>query len=401
MDKIIDQLVIENKTKIIFLITDGVGGLPVEGKGGTELQVAKKPNLDNIAARSICGLMDPIMPGITPGSGPAHFALFGYNPIESNIGRGVLEAAGINLPMTDRDVAIRINFATIDKNGNIIDRRAGRIETEESKRVCKKIRDNVSLAPDAEFIIEAVKDHRAALLIRGDNLGGDLADTDPQLVGVPPLDPKALNKESEKTAQLAKRFLEQAFKVLADEQKANAILFRGFAKHRPYKSMLERYKLKSIAIANYPMYRGVAFLLNMDLHPVTANIKSEFEAVAQNFDKYDFFYVHVKPTDSTGEDGNFDAKVKVIEEVDSLIPILTDLDPDVFVVTADHSTPAMMKSHSWHPVPVLLHSRFCRTDNVTRFDEISCIQGGLGRMASMQLMPIILANAQRLMKYGA
>lgn len=401
MNHVVDQLVTENATKIIFLVLDGVGGLPMEGKGGTELQVAKKPNLDKLAAKSICGLMDPILPGITPGSGPAHFALFGYNPIESNIGRGVLEAAGINLPMTDRDVAIRINFATIDKNGNITDRRAGRIDSDENARVCKKIRENVSLAPDAEFIIETVKDHRAALLIRGDNLGGDLADTDPQLVGVPPLDPKALNKESEKTAQLAKRFLDQAFKVLADEQKANALLFRGFAKHRPYPSMLERYKLKSLAVANYPMYRGVAFLLNMDLHPVTANIKSEFEAVAQNFDKYDFFFVHVKPTDSTGEDGNFDAKVKVIEEVDSLIPILTSLNPDVMVVTADHSTPSIMKAHSWHPVPVLLHSKYCRTDNVTQFDEISCIQGGLGRMPSMELMPIILANAKRLMKFGA
>ncbi|HEX9975280.1 MAG TPA: phosphoglycerate mutase, partial [bacterium] len=200
MDNVVDQLATENTTKIIFLVLDGVGGLPMEGKGGTELQVARKPNLDNLAAKSICGLMDPVLPGITPGSGPAHFALFGYNPIENNIGRGVLEAAGINLPMTDRDVAIRINFATIDKNGNIIDRRAGRIETEESKRVCKKIRENVSLAPDAEFIIEAVKEHRAALLIRGDNLGGDLADTDPQHVGVPPLEPKALNMESQKTA---------------------------------------------------------------------------------------------------------------------------------------------------------------------------------------------------------
>ncbi|MCU0643857.1 MAG: phosphoglycerate mutase, partial [bacterium] len=209
------------------------------------------------------------------------------------------------------------------------------------------------------------------------------------------------NKESQKTAQLAKRFLDQAFKVLSDEQKANALLLRGFAKHRPYKSMLERYKLKTLAVANYPMYRGVAFLLNMDLHPVTADIKSEFEAVAQNYEKYDFFFVHVKPTDSKGEDGDFDAKVKVIEQVDALIPMLTSLNPDVFVVTADHSTPAIMKGHSWHPVPVLLHSKFCRTDNVTKFDEISCIQGGLGRMPSMQLMPIILANAQRLMKYGA
>lgn len=401
MDFFIDQLVIENKTKIIFLVIDGVGGLSLAGKGGTELQVAHTPNLDQLAADSICGLLDPILPGVTPGSGPAHFALFGYNPIESNIGRGVLEAAGINLPMTDRDVAIRINFATSDKNGNIIDRRAGRIDTETNKRICQKIRENVSLAPDAEFIIETVKEHRAVLLIRGDNLGGDLTDTDPQQLGVPPLEPNALNKESEITAKLTKRFLEQAHKVLADEEKANTVLLRGFAKHRPYKSMMERFKLKCLTIANYPMYRGVAFLLNMDLNLVLSDVKSQFEAVNQNYDKYDFFFVHVKATDARGEDGNFDEKVKVIEEVDSLIPILTELNPDVFVVTADHSTPAAMKSHSWHPVPVLLKSGICRPDPVIRFDEISCIQGGLGRQPSMNLMPIVLANAQRLRKFGA
>ncbi|MDZ7263894.1 MAG: 2,3-bisphosphoglycerate-independent phosphoglycerate mutase [candidate division KSB1 bacterium] len=401
MQPLVDQLVIENTTKIIFLVMDGLGGLAASDKRGTELQMAHKPNLDSLAAKSICGLMDPILPGITPGSGPAHFALFGYDPIESNIGRGVLEAAGINLPMTDRDVAIRINFATVDKNGNIIDRRAGRIDTEENRRICQKIRNHVSLAPEAEFIIETVKEHRAALLLRGDNLGGDLADTDPQQLGVPPLPPRALNPQSEKTAQLSQRFLEQAHRVLADEPKANTLLLRGFAKHKPYPSMWQRYKLKSLAVANYPMYRGIAFLLNMDLHPVTPDIKSEFEAVAQKYDQYDFFFVHVKPTDSKGEDGNFDAKVKVIEEVDSLLPILTGLNPDVMVVTADHSTPALLKAHSWHPVPVLLYSKYCRADQVQRFDEISCIQGGLGRMPSMQLMPIVLANALRLNKFGA
>ncbi len=401
MDYLIDQLVIENTTKIILLVMDGVGGLPMPGKAGTELQVAKKPNLDKLAADSICGLLDPILPGITPGSGPAHFALFGYDPIEANIGRGVLEAAGVNLPLTDRDVAIRINFATSDKNGNIIDRRAGRLDTETNKRVCQKIRENVSLAPDAEIIIETVKEHRAALIIRGDNLGGDLIDTDPQKIGIPPLAPKALNPESEKTAKLTKRFLNQAHRVIADEAKANTILLRGFAKHRPYKSMMERFKLRCLAVANYPMYRGVAFLLNMDLHPVLPDVKSQFEAVKANYDKYDFFFVHFKATDARGEDGNFDEKVKVIEEVDALIPILTALNPDVLVVTADHSTPALMKAHSWHPVPVLLKSAFCRTDSVTRFDEISCIQGGLGRMPSMNLMPIVLANAQRLAKFGA
>jgi len=401
MSHFVDELATENNTKIVFLVLDGLGGLPVKGKKGTELQVARTPNLDSLAAESVCGLMDPILPGVTPGSGPAHFALFGYDPVEANIGRGVLEAAGINLPLTDRDVAIRINFATRDAQGNITDRRAGRIATEINQRVCEKIRRNVSLKPDADIILETVKEHRAALLIRGDALGGDIDDTDPQKLGVPPLEPVANTPGSEKTVALVKKFLDQAHKAIADEPNANTVLLRGFAKHKPYRSMYERYKLKSLAIANYPMYRGVAFLLNMDLHPVTRDTASEFQAVKEKYDEYDYFFVHVKGTDARGEDGDFDAKVKVIEEVDTLLPALTDLNPDVMVVTADHSTPAAMSGHSWHPVPVLLKSDICRPDLVTRFDEISCIQGGLSRMPSMQLMPIILANANRLQKFGA
>lgn len=401
MSHFVDELATENNTKIVFLVLDGLGGLPVKGKKGTELQVARTPNLDSLAAESVCGLMDPILPGVTPGSGPAHFALFGYDPVEANIGRGVLEAAGINLPLTDRDVAIRINFATRDAQGNITDRRAGRIATEINQRVCEKIRRNVSLKPDADIILETVKEHRAALLIRGDDLGGNIDDTDPQKLGVPPLEPVANTPGSEKTVALVKKFLDQAHKAIADEPNANTVLLRGFAKHKPYRSMYERYKLKSLAIANYPMYRGVAFLLNMDLHPVTRDTASEFQAVKEKYDEYDYFFVHVKGTDARGEDGDFDAKVKVIEEVDTLLPALTDLNPDVMVVTADHSTPAAMSGHSWHPVPVLLKSDICRPDLVTRFDEISCIQGGLSRMPSMQLMPIILANANRLQKFGA
>jgi len=401
MKSVVDELVIKGNSKIIFLVLDGLGGLPEPAGGGTELQVAKTPNLDELAKKSICGLMDPILPGITPGSGPAHFALFGYDPIEANIGRGVLEAAGINLPMTDRDVAIRINFATSDKHGNVIDRRAGRLATDENKRICERIRNHVSLAPEADFIIETVKEHRAALLIRGDNLGGNIADTDPQQVGVPPLDVIAADAASEKTARIVKKFLKQAHEIIADEPGGNTLLLRGFAKHKPYQSMMERFKLNCLAVANYPMYRGVAFLLGMDLNPVTPDTKTEFEAVAQRYNEFDFFFVHVKATDARGEDGDFAAKVKVIEDVDALLPILTNLNPDVLVVTADHSTPALLKGHSWHPVPILLHSKVCRVDTVKTFDEIACIQGGLGRMPSMQLMPIILANAGRLTKFGA
>jgi len=401
MNSLVDELSIKNDTKIIFLVMDGLGGLRSAGKKGTELQVAHSPNLDKLAQDSICGLMDPILPGVTPGSGPAHFALFGYNPVEANIGRGVLEAAGINLPLTDRDVAIRINFATRDADGNITDRRAGRLATDINKRICEKIRKNVSIAPEAEFVIETVKEHRAVLVIRGDDLGGDINDTDPQKLGVPPLEPEAGDEASGKTVKIVKRFLEQAHDLIADEPAGNTMLLRGFAKHKPYKSMMERFKLKTLAVANYPMYRGVAFLLDMDLNPVTADTKTEFEAVKENYDKYDFFFVHVKGTDARGEDGDFDAKVKVIEEVDSLLPMLTGLNPDVMVVTADHSTPAEMSSHSWHPVPVLVHSNICRVDDVQTFDEIACINGGLGRMPSMNLMPIVLGNAGRLTKFGA
>ena len=401
MQSIVDQLTIENNTKIIFLVVDGIGGLRQKGKTETELQIANTPNLDKLAQNSVCGLLDPILPGVTPGSGPAHFSLFGYDPIEANIGRGVLEAAGINLPLTDRDVAIRINFATRDQNGNITDRRAGRIDTETNKRICNNIKETVSLLPEADFVLETVKEHRAALVIRGDNLGGEINDTDPQKLGVPPLELQAATPASEKTVKLVKNFLHQAHKVIADEPKANTILLRGFAKHKPYNSMWDRFKMKCLAIANYPMYRGVAFLLNMDLHPITSNTKAEFESVREQYEQYDFFFVHVKATDARGEDGDFDGKVKVIEEVDSLLPILTNLNPDVMVVTADHSTPAVMSAHSWHPIPVLVHSEFCRPDLVSKFDEISCIQGGLGRMPSKNLMPIVLANAQRLQKFGA
>jgi len=400
--EVFEQLVVKNDSKIIFLVLDGVGGLAMEGKGGTELQVARTPNLDALAAKSSCGVFDLVYPGITPGSGPGHFALFGYDPLTCNIGRGVLEAAGIEFKLTGKDVAIRVNFATADQQGNLIDRRAGRLDTEENKRVCAKLRQRIHLhAMGVDVFIEPVKEHRAAVVFRGENLSGDLEDTDPQITGVPPKAPKATSPEGERMIPLVTAFLEQAHKILADEPKANTMLLRGFAKFHPYKTMTERYGLKCLAVANYPMYRGIANILGMELNPITENIKTQFEAVGENFKKYDFFFVHVKYTDSRGEDGDFDAKVKVIEEVDSLLPILTDLHPDVMVVTADHSTPAVLKAHSWHPVPVLLHAKYVRVDEVKAFNEIACLAGALGQQPMVNLMPLVLANALRLQKYGA
>jgi 2,3-bisphosphoglycerate-independent phosphoglycerate mutase len=397
----IDSLVIKNETKIVFLIMDGLGGLPMGGQGQTELEAAQTPNMDALAKRSICGLLDPVGYGITPGSGPAHFALFGYDPVKNNIGRGILEAAGIDYPMTERDLLIRINFATIDKDGVVVDRRAGRIDNDTNKRICRKLQENIRKISDVEVIFEPVKEHRALLVLRGDGLREDIQETDPQKTGFPALPPKAMVQEAEETAVILQRLIDKTKGVLADESKANMMLLRGYSRYRRYPYISERFGLNALAIASYPMYRGIARLLGMVIGPQPGTIEEEILALRKNYDKYDFFFVHVKPTDSRGEDGNFDAKVKVIEEVDSLIPLVTELNPDVLVVTGDHSTPAALASHSWHPLPVMLHSATCRPDRVERFGERDCICGGLGRMPMVHLMGLALAHARRLVKFGA
>ena len=398
---LISELLISNSTKIVFLIMDGLGGIQMEGKGGTELQVAQTPSLDQLAEVSSCGLLDPVGPGVTPGSGPAHFALFGYDPVRYNIGRGILEATGVDFPLTEKDVVARINFATVDSQGKVTDRRAGRISTETNQRVCQKIRQGLKPGPGLEVLVQTVKEHRGILVLRGEGLRGEIQDTDPEREGVPPLEAKALVPEAKKTASRVQNLLSQVGKILADEPKANMVLLRGFAKHTRYPSMKERYGLNSLAIAAYPMYRGISRLVGMTVLSNVTNLEEEFRALEENFPKYDFFFLHVKQTDSRGEDGDFDAKVKVIEEVDRYIPRVRALNPDVLVVTGDHATPAKLASHSWHSLPVILHSKFCLVDGVKKFDEVSCIQGALGKMPSVDLMPLALANARRLNKFGA
>jgi 2,3-bisphosphoglycerate-independent phosphoglycerate mutase len=397
----IDTLVIPNDTKIVFLIMDGLGGLPMDGRDQTELEAAKTPNLDKLARKSVCGLLDPIGYGVTPGSGPAHFALFGYDPIKNNIGRGILEAAGIDFPMTERDLLIRLNFATIDKNGVVIDRRAGRIDNETNKRICRKLQDSIKKLSDVEVIFEPVREHRALLALRGGDLREEIQETDPQKTGLPFLPPDALVPEAESTATLLKELADKARGVLSDEAKANMLLLRGYSRYRRYPSLKERFGLNALAIANYPMYRGIARLLGMVIGPLPQTIEEEFKALSEHYGEYDFFFVHVKPTDSRGEDGNFEAKVKVIEEVDGLVPMVTNLKPDVLVITGDHSTPAALASHSWHPLPVILYSTTCRPDRVERFSERDCVYGGMGRMPMVHLMGLALAHARRLEKFGA
>jgi 2,3-bisphosphoglycerate-independent phosphoglycerate mutase len=399
--KILSELVIPGTTKIVFLILDGLGGIQMEGKGGTELQVARTPNLDDLANASSCGLLDPVGPGITPGSGPAHFALFGYDPFEYNIGRGILEATGIDFPLTERDVVARMNFATVDKKGNVVDRRAGRISTENSRRICQKLQTGLHVGGGVEVIVEPVKEHRAILVLRGEGLRGEIEDTDPEREGIPPFEPKAAIPSAEETAAIVRKIVSRTKDLLTDEPKANMVLLRGFAKHTRYPSMKERYGLNPLAIATYPMYRGISRLVGMTVLSAVSNLEEEFQSLADHFAAYDFFYLHVKQTDSRGEDGNFDAKVAVIEEVDRFIPHVMSLKPDVLVVTGDHSTPAKLSAHSWHPLPLILHSSYCLIDGVKKFDEVSCIGGALGRMRSVDLMSLSLANARRLSKFGA
>ena len=394
------ELSIPGQGKIVMLVIDGLGGLPVEPGGPTELEAAQTPNLDALAAESICGLNVPISPGITPGSGPSHLALFGYDPLRYEIGRGVLEACGIGFPLGPNDVAARGNFCTVDENGLIADRRAGRIPTEKGAELCRILR-TIQL-PGVETFVEPVKEYRFVLVLRGEGLSGGLTETDPQQLGVPPRKMEALIPEAQHTAELFNQWIAQARELLADQHPANMVLLRGPDKTPSLPSMAEVYGLKAAAIATYPMYRGVAKLVGMDILETGETLEEEVETLKTHWTGYDFFYFHVKKTDSAGEDGDFARKVAILEHVDEVvIPAIISLEPDVFIVTGDHSTPALLRSHSWHPVPTLLHSKYCRPDEVKAFGERACMRGGLGLFSATDLMPLAMANALRLTKYGA
>jgi len=397
----IEQLIIKNDKKIIFLIMDGLGGLPQEGGTKTELEAAATPNLDRLAASGTCGLLDPVGYGITPGSGPAHFALFGYDPVKFNVGRGLLSAAGLEFPMTPGDLYMRANFATLNKFGHIADRRAGRLDTEKNKLLCMKLKANVHLQSAKEVFFVTEKEHRALVVLRGGKFSEQVSETDPQKTGLPPLDARALVAEAESTAAAVRELSDKIVKALGQEEKANAMLLRGYALYRSFPGMPELFGLNPLAVATYPMYKGVARLLGMTVAADTATIEEEIQALSSNYSNFNFFFIHIKATDSCGEDGNFTEKVKVIEKMDSLIPEICALNPDVLVVTGDHSTPAAMAGHSFHPVPVLLSAKTCRPDAAQIFGESACLTGGLGRMPTKYLMGVALAHAGKLQKFGA
>jgi 2,3-bisphosphoglycerate-independent phosphoglycerate mutase len=393
------ELHVKNDNKIVMLVADGLGGLPLAPGGRTELESASTPHLDALAKIGVQGASIPVCPGIAPGSGPGHLGLFGYDPIQYVIGRGALEATGIGFAMQPGDVAARGNFATLDAAGQISDRRAGRIATDESAPLAIRLRE--AKVPGYEVFVEPVKEHRFVVVFRGPGLAGNVKDTDPQAVGVPPLPAEAQDAASQKTAAIANQWIAAATRLLAGEKKANGLTLRGFAGRPNLPSYEEVYGLKAAAIAVYPMYKGLAQLVGMEIVGQPQTLADEVALLEQNWSRYDFFFLHYKYTDSTGEDGNFEAKVKRIEEFDAVLPRVMALGPKVLIVTGDHSTPSYLRSHSWHPVPTLLVSDCCRPDGHTTFGESTAIRGGLGQFKAKYLMTLALANAGRLGKYGA
>ncbi|MCI0453716.1 MAG: 2,3-bisphosphoglycerate-independent phosphoglycerate mutase [Candidatus Dadabacteria bacterium] len=407
MQEIIRELLEPNDTKIVLCVLDGLGGLPLDGK--TELEAASTPNLDELSRRGACGLHMPVARGITPGSGPSHLGLFGYDPFRYEIGRGVLEALGLGIELSPSEVAIRGNFATLKYKGAkpiIADRRGGRIATEENKRIAGRIREKIRSIDGVKVSITSGMEHRFALVFTFPEPlpsgADDITDTDPQKEGKAPLKPTPRRKEAERVAHIAERFIEIATEIIKDEKAANYLLLRGFSVYPNLPQFSQAYGLKAATTAAYPMYRGVAKLLGMDVLEVQdASTRSGVETLKRHFKEYDFFYFHVKKTDSYGEDGNYWGKVKVIEEFDSFVPEILNLKPDVLVVTGDHSTPAVLKSHSWHPVPFLLHSPYTRGGGSLGFSEKECLKGELGIFRATDAMPLILSHAKRLQKFGA
>jgi 2,3-bisphosphoglycerate-independent phosphoglycerate mutase len=406
---VIAPLAVSNTTKIVLISLDGLGGLPRPETGRSELETAQLPNLSQLAAEAACGLIRHVAPGITPGSGPGHLGLFGYDALQYQVGRGVLEALGIEFDLRAGDVAARGNFCTVDGTGRITDRRAGRIATEVSVRLTERLR-RIRL-PGVEVFVEPGKDYRFVLVLRArgalgrargrGGLSARLSETDPQVVGRAPLPVKALEPRAKATAALVNRFVAEARTLLADAAPANMVLLRGFDQLPKLPRFPEVFGLRSAAIAAYPMYRGLARLVGMEILKTGSTFDDELATLREHWGTYDFFFVHYKDTDKAGEDGDFDAKVQALERLDRAIPDIRALGPDVMIVTGDHATPSILSGHGWQPVPVLLWSRYCGADSVTAFTERACASGSLGVMPAHHLMPLAMANALRLAKFGA
>ena len=389
---------VSTPSKIVMLVVDGLGGMAHPSTGLSELETARIPNLDALAQESACGLTTPVLPGITPGSGPGHLALFGYDPLKHMIGRGALEALGIDVELRPGDVAARGNFCTVDSDGLLVDRRAGRIPTNESAPLCERL--GQIEVEGVQLDVFPVQDYRFVLRLRGDSLSELVSETDPQITGVAPLPAQPLSPEAVGTAQVVNQFLDQAKQLLAEEERANMVTLRGFAQLPDLPAMGKVFRLDPVAIAAYPMYRGLATVAGMEVIPTGHTFADEVETLQRHFNDHDFFFIHYKPADAAGEDGDFDAKVQRLEELDPFIPQIKELEPDVFLVAGDHATPAVLAAHSWHPVPFMLNSKLTAGEGIDAFNERTCAMGSIGRIQATEVMLLALAHAGKLNKFG-
>jgi len=383
--------------KIILVVVDGLGGLPVLGSF-TELELARITNLNALAKKFPVGALESVGAGITPGSGPAHLSLFGYDPLEYRIGRGILEALGLDMEVREGDVAIRCNFATL-REGVIVDRRAGRISSEENRRIVQKLKE-ISKVEDVGVIWESGKEHRFVMILRGEGLSENVMETDPGREGERPLNPEPLDPSAERTSRILKKILEISREILKDEERGNFFLMRGYAKLPKIESFEERWKLRAFGTASYPMYRGLAKLVGMHVPKDTPDFESEIREVEKNFENYDFFYIHYKDADKAGEDGDWKKKVASLEGFDSYVPRILKLG-GIVAITGDHNTPSLLRSHSWHYVPLLITSLKAGVPTAWSFTEREVLKGSLGIRKSYELMPLLLACAGRLKRFGA
>ncbi len=405
LDNLYAELTLKPGAKLVLLVLDGLGDLATKEQNFlTPLEAAKTPNLDAIARASAQGRMIPVAPGITPGSGPGHLGLFGYDPLEFQVGRGVIEALGLGIDLKAGDVAARANFCTLDEKGIVTDRRAGRIDTKVCEELCALLASKIKKIGDTEIIIKAGKGHRFVVVFRGKGLEGPLTDADPHHEGAPvphamPVDKKSA--KAAKTAELVKEFYAQALPLIAKKKPANGFLMRGIAHQPDIPTFQERYQLKPACLAVYPMYKGLAQLVGMKKIEGPQTIAEQFERYVKEYGNYDYFFIHYKYTDMYGEDGNFEAKKKAIEELDAALPILMKKRPDVLAVTGDHSTPCAVKGHSWHPQPVMLTSAISGWDKLERFTETGANSGSLGIFEAKYLIRLMQANAKMFDKFGA
>lgn len=387
------------QTKLVLLVLDGLGGLPREPGGPTELEAAHTPNLDRLAAEGQTGLSQPVGLGITPGSGPGHLALFGYDPIASNIGRGALSALGLGLRLGAGDLGVRLNFCTLDDQGNVVDRRAGRIETSFNRGLVARLNEIEIPGVEVDFATES--QHRAVLIIRGAYLDPAVQETDPQAVGVPPLEPVPLTATAQHTSEVLRLVTRAVRDCIGSESPANFVLMRGYAGLPDLESLNSLYGLQPVCLATYPMYKGLARVAGMAVVDGLESADEQMTALAAAWDEHDYFFIHHKAPDARGEDGDFDAKAAAIEEMDRRLPALLELGPDVLVVTGDHSTPSVLRQHSWHPVPCLFWGESEIPDASRSFGERSCGQGSLGVLPAQSIMALMLAHGGRLQKFGA